>query len=719
MDKGIWRVLACLLFVWGGGLITSCEDEAEDMPKEEVRTYKVAVLMQESERERWTRTAEWALQYMAEAQRGMSERVELQLEFKCQDDADIDDYMKQLAEDATVEAIVGPTTSGRAEQMALKLTRSAKYHKPLISPSATQVEYQRKFAATDFVWNMAECDISELEVIISGIASTALDGNLPVALLAHDDGTGNRDAYSGWFGFITEEYGLMARRVYLYKTEDDVRRYARELCGTEWTKGNVVLVFNPSDEGIALAFDDEVGKIKAEIPRGRYFYGPRVYCSDAFVSERIASAVSNLTYEGVDLYASPESGFAQAYHQRFGEDIVNGEAQFYDALCLVAYAATLSASTELTLNDALACVVEGREGKGSSWLPTDMAQNFRLLAQGVCPDIDGVSSSWTFDGGSHSCSSGSTFRRWRLYDGRFLTTEYVTTDGSKRSTASKDMWNWTASQMQTFHPDEGTHLEYSALDENWALLVAASKGWSNYRFQSDVFAMYQLLKLHGYDDEHIVLIVPDDVACHSNNPYPGVLRISPTGENVYEPTAIDYRLDDLLPADIGLILQGKADERLPYVLHADEADNVMVFWSGHGSPGSMDFGGQSSMSYALMREHLEGASYRKLLFVIESCYSGGLGDYCTALPKTLFITAAAPYETSHAAVWDEEMGVYLSNGFTRGFQEAIYDNPDIPLRDLYYTLARHTTGSHVKLYNIVFYGNAYSDTMGEFFLDIK
>lgn len=88
--------------------------------------------------------------------------------------------------------------------------------------------------------------------------------------------------------------------------------------------------------------------------------------------------------------------------------------------------------------------------------------------------------------------------------------------------------------------------------------------------------------------------------------------------------------------------------------------------------------------------------------------------YCEGLPGTLFITAANPYETSHADVWSDEVCVYLSNGFTRGFQEAIAQNPAISLRDLYYTLAAHTTGSHVKVYNAPHFGSVYSNTMAEF-----
>lgn len=268
--------------------------------------------------------------------------------------------------------------------------------------------------------------------------------------------------------------------------------------------------------------------------------------------------------------------------------------------------------------------------------------------------------------------------------------------------------------MPAWRQLSASQVTYPTLDKQWALLIAASKGWANYRFQSDVFAMYQLLKQHGYHDDHIVLICEDDVANNSKNAHPGELRISDTGANVYDAAAIDYRLHTLSPNDIGDILQGKRSNRLQKVLTPDEDDNVLVFWSSHGSPGSMDFGGTQSMTYERMRNILADTPHRKLLFAIEACYSGGLGQACEGLPGCLFITAANPYETSHADVWSEDVGVYLSNGFTRGFQEAINTNPAISLRDLYYTLARNTSGSHVKVYNVQNYGSVYSNTMSDF-----
>lgn len=80
----------------------------------------------------------------------------------------------------------------------------------------------------------------------------------------------------------------------------------------------------------------------------------------------------------------------------------------------------------------------------------------------------------------------------------------------------------------------------------------------------------------------------------------------------------------------------------------------------------------------------------------------------------MVITAANPYETSHADVWSENVGVYLSNGFTQGFLDTVNKDRSVTLRDLYYSIASTTAGSHVKLYNADSYGSVYSNTMGDF-----
>ena len=712
------RTLCCMAAV----LLCSCITEKDDSLSSSAHTYKVVVLMHKSEQVRWERTARFALGNIARAQRDMNSKIELQLSFKDQDDPDIDDYMQQIARDTSIIAIIGPTTSVRAEQMALQLTRMPECHKPLLTPSATYVQYQRKFANIPYIWNLAESDITQLEVIISEISSLHTGGQITLDLLAQDDGSNDvNNDYVQWFSFIAEEYSLQVSGVHLYSNTSDISRCVEEIWGPDPDYRSHILLFSPSTEDDAITFDRELLKCKAKIEaQGKQFYAPlRIYCSDGFVSERIAQEVEFEGYEGVDLSATPESGFIQAYEKIFNSKPLNGEAQFYDAINIIAYAAALYNSprrSQLTsFNDAIQAVVSGNDGIGGSWFPTDMAGNFRLLRQGVTPHLEGVSSSWTFNRQTQASVTNSTFRRWRLFDGHYVTTEYISSQGSKRSTSSRNLGQWFATKMDNLSLSDSTSIpHYPTLDKNWALIIAASKGWPNYRFQADAFAMYQILKFYGFDDDHIVLICEDDLANHNYNPYPGQLFVTINGRNVYDQSAIDYRLHDLKCDDIGDILQGRSSNRLPHVLQPDDDDNVFIFWSSHGSPGSLYFGDSPLMTYNKMRDYLTNTPHRKMLFVVEACYSGGLGQACQGIPGTLFVTAANPYETSHADVWSEEIGVYLSNGFTQGFMKAIYKDPAVSLRDLYYSLAAHTNGSHVKIYNHQYFGSVYNNTMKEF-----
>jgi hypothetical protein len=106
--------------------------------------------------------------------------------------------------------------------------------------------------------------------------------------------------------------------------------------------------------------------------------------------------------------------------------------------------------------------------------------------------------------------------------------------------------------------------------------------------------------------------------------------------------------------------------------------------------------------------------YRRMMFAIETCYSGKWGEALDNLPDVLVLTAATAHETSKADMYDRSLGVYLSNAFARTFRRQIYQKKDITIYDLYRALFKTTKGSHVSLYNQHQYGSVYSETMGEF-----
>ncbi|KAA6358283.1 MAG: putative vacuolar processing enzyme, partial [Streblomastix strix] len=94
---------------------------------------------------------------------------------------------------------------------------------------------------------------------------------------------------------------------------------------------------------------------------------------------------------------------------------------------------------------------------------------------------------------------------------------------------------------------------------NWAVLVAGSSGWSNYRHQSDVFHAYQVLMDKGFDSEHVILMAFDDIASNHKNFLPGQVFHSPDGPDIYPGSdKIQYRGSKVRPAIFLTVLSGNA-----------------------------------------------------------------------------------------------------------------------------------------------------------------
>lgn len=124
-----------------------------------------------------------------------------------------------------------------------------------------------------------------------------------------------------------------------------------------------------------------------------------------------------------------------------------------------------------------------------------------------------------------------------------------------------------------------------ACADNWAILVAGSDGFWNYRHQADVSHAYQIVKAGGIPEDHIITMMADDVASSSENPFPGELYNHPGDDvpNVYAGVKVDYAGKDNTPANFMKVLLG--DESTgKKVLKSTENDNVFMFFSDHGGP---------------------------------------------------------------------------------------------------------------------------------------
>lgn len=694
-------------------LCAACEEEPVTQGGgAEVAEYRVAVVMPGENQDHWERVVAWAMDDLEKAQRGLPRQVRLKVEWKDENDADLEDYLKAAAADPDVAAVIGPYHSSSASVASVCC---GSRRKTLILPTASSVELQRSCAGKDFLWALSESDIGQCEVMLT---QALLDGAENVYLLSREDEYGQ--SFIDWFAFQAVELGLAPQGNYTYSTPEDMAvaleninaRY-EELRDDDLFQ---TLLFAPSRTEEAVWLDSLV-RIHPEWK----LKGVNLVCSDIVYTPALSGRLtSRLKWKGMALAEDPVSGFSTVYQVKYGDEPLNGEAHLYDALLLLAYGLTaLQWEPESGLNEALKRVVDGRATYDGSWMADDMRQAFSLLNSGIYPNLAGVTGSWDFDEEKYTSVLHSTYAHWSYTpeDG-FHTWDYLSTDGSRRTSSTLAGWNWAASRMESFD-ENAIDPTYPSLQNNWCVLVAASEGWANYRHQADVYAMYQLMKRHGYDDDHIILVAKDDIAWNPKNLYPGVVRVYRDGGNVYDGICIDYRLDDLKPEDLEAILAGEASGRTPYVVTGDEHTNVFLFWSGHGVYNGLNWGEgyeilRGQQLDKIIRKAYERRNYRKMFVALEACYGGSMAEACEGIPGVVFMTAANASETSKADVQDYEMNIWLSNGFTRVFQEMIDDNPSISLRDLYYKLARTTVGSHVSVYNEALYGNMFRNTMSEY-----
>ena len=290
-----------------------------------------------------------------------------------------------------------------------------------------------------------------------------------------------------------------------------------------------------------------------------------------------------------------------------------------------------------------------------------MRTAFQSLREGGSPDLSGVLGDWTFDEDTRTNILNTIYSHWILVSGKFTTMEYLSSDGSLRTISTQQAWNWQQKTLQVFDYAAKDY-DYPELKDRWAVVISTSDSWTNYRHEADALAMYQLLKRHGYDDDHIILLMDDFIANNPVNPTPGVVKVRPDGENLYTDVRTDYYLRNTSLSDLKKVMLGDATAETPSVLGSNANSNVIVFWCGHGNRNRLAWGSNSQVSGEEVRDIVQQMSeqhrYRKLFFVMDACYSGTIGEACEGIPGLLMMTAANANETSKADIFDYTLNIH-------------------------------------------------------------
>lgn len=724
----------------------------------------VDVVLPNDIREMWQSTIDLAQANIALAQQRLPQQVKLNLRYHDEDSEDLEELSYALNHpqegDDTCHAIIGPYHSYNAMKL-LKYVHQTRL--PVVMPSCTSAELQRINARNTYTWFLTESDITQCEIMLVAGRSMGYD----VATLVYSDDSYGK-SFADWFAYYATELQIDLPPTPAIAYQKGLNLESFFMQAAESSLESVLLCVAVSDVDDILDIVAQTNKF-SYMPEGNDGWPVSMIplCSDKSLDDRIISSLENfhLDFFGITPVCSRSYGFWHYVSQVHGRLPYVGEAQMYDAMTLIAMGAAHQvkhgehcivngeqvAYQEKPygpgLTDHIRAVVSNTTDTPISWTSEGLAQGFSLLSQGQNVDVSGASGSLVFDQETHTKILNTPFMLWELMN-RIDTMTYevnkvvvpklfASTGGSNAESSTLALWEQQKQYYQDFSDISASH-NLPALTDRWAVVISPSTSWENYRHQADAFAMYQTLRHHGYDDDHIVLIVEDNLADDSRNPFPGEIFVERSNDpynvdpfvndNVRKNAKIDYHFSDLTPEDVVAIMTGQQSNRLPEVIHPTATSDVFFFWSGHGGAaegpiwGNEDsqtnFGTDRIRRIVDMMSGADGVherSYRRMMFSVETCFSGLWGLALEGLPDAVVLTAATPYESSKADIYDRTLGVYLSNAFARTFRRQINENNNISIYDLYRELVRTTPGSHVSIYNQNEYGSVYEESMNEFF----
>ncbi|KAH7866941.1 hypothetical protein Vadar_026989 [Vaccinium darrowii] len=256
----------------------------------------------------------------------------------------------------------------------------------------------------------------------------------------------------------------------------------------------------------------------------------------------------------------------------------------------------------------------------------------------------------------------------------------------------------------------------------WAVLIAGSYGYENYRHQADVCHAYQILRKGGLKDENIIVFMYDDIAFSEYNPRPGIIINRPQGEDVYEGVPKDYtgrnasikNLFAVILANKTALTGGSGK-----VLDTGSEDHIFIYYTDHGSPGMVGMPADeilyaSDLIDVLKKKH-DSNTFKSMVFYLEACDSGSMFE--GLLPEGLNIyatTASNSAENSFATYCPddnpdiESYGTCLGDLYSVSWME---DSDHNDLRketlDQQYEVVRRRTanGNKVDSSHVMKYGN--------------
>lgn len=235
---------------------------------------------------------------------------------------------------------------------------------------------------------------------------------------------------------------------------------------------------------------------------------------------------------------------------------------------------------------------------------------------------------------------------------------------------------------------------------------------------ANVLGMYRTVKRLGMPDSHIILMLADDAACNSRNPYQGSVWSESRHEiDLYgDDVEVDYRGYEVTVPNLLRLLTGRVPAHTPRSkkLESDEHSNVFLYMTGHGGNEFLKFQDAEEISaYDLadaIEQMWEKRRYHELLFMIDTCQASTMASRIYS-PNVLAMSSSVKDQNSYSFSNDYAVGVPLIDRYTRAvleFMEGVTRTSSQTLQDLFSSLENQNIYSTPTVRQDL-YGKALSD----------
>ena len=275
--------------------------------------------------------------------------------------------------------------------------------------------------------------------------------------------------------------------------------------------------------------------------------------------------------------------------------------------------------------------------------------------------------------------------------------------------------------MKTFALAALAAVASAAASDHWAVIMAGSNTYSNYRHQADSHHAVKIMLENGIPRENIIHLAYDDIANSRYNPFPGQLFNKPIYEdvsdaevaaaNVYDESHIDYKGSAVNKQNFFNVLLG--DDSNGPALKSNTNSRVFVYFVDHGGAGLICTpNGSSDWIYAdeldsTLQQMKTNGMFKELVFYLETCESGSMFPNITADDSIYAMTASnaslsswGAYCGSEAVVDAKNVGSCLGDLFSINWMEDTEANdPSVEtLATQHTTVTEKTTRSPVQIF---------------------